>query len=550
MNIIFYLIKKFFKEEIVNSSIVLILNLIINLFQINGISFITANIIKGVEAKKFNNAYTYFQYFILISILFISLYNANKQILNHLLTKMTQWIKHEILRIILLSNDENFSDTNFIEFITPITRISVSCYVIFSSILLIVIPTIAFLLMISAYFFYKDVKLGAFFLISNTIIVAYISYYWGKMLQFKNQHEKQINENEKYIINILNNIDKVIYRGQSVAEIDTFNDKTNEGIKRAMNFQQYTNTHILISTIMVHITIFICIAYMIYLSARKQMDSTIFVTFFTILLLYRDKIGSNIQEIPHFLEFTGRLTYILDEFKDMLGNHEVTEVKLYNTHNLKFNSIRFVDVSYKYPKTEKNLFDHLTITMDTSDKIIGITGLSGNGKSTFAKMIIKMYRVDSGKIYIDNVDIENIDPHYIRKNITYVNQNSKLFDMKVIDNMLYGCNNMDQCNSHLSEIMKYPKIMQLYRDIDIYNKKTGSLGEKLSGGQRQIVNLISGLINPSKILILDEPTNALDPELKREVLGLIKDFKKYKKCLIIITHDKDVLPLFDETIKI
>jgi len=404
--------------------------------------------------------------------------------------------------------------------------------------------------MISVYFFYKDPKLGAFFFIANSIIVSYISYYWEKMLHFKNKHEVQINENEKYIINILNNIDKVIYRGQSINEIDTFNDKTDEGIKRAMDFQKYTNKHILFATIMVHITIFICIAYMIFLCMRKKMDSTIFVTFFTILLLYRDKIASNIQEIPHFLEFTGRLTYILDEFKNMLGNHEVTELKTYNAHNLQFNSIRFVDVCYKYPKTDKNIFNHLNISMDTSDKIIGITGLSGNGKSTFAKMIIKMYPVDSGKIFIDGVDIVNIDPHYIRQHITYVNQNSKLFDKKVIDNMLYGCNNMDQCNSHLNDIMKYPKIAQLYRDIDIYSKKTGSLGEKLSGGQRQIVNLISGLINPAKILILDEPTNALDPELKREILGLIKDFKKYKKCLIIITHDKDVYPLFDETIKI
>ena len=53
----------------------------------------------------------------------------------------------------------------------------------------------------------------------------------------------------------------------------------------------------------------------------------------------------------------------------------------------------------------------------------------------------------------------------------------------------------------------------------------------LSGGQRQIVNMIGGLINPSKILVLDEPTNALDPELKKEVLGLIKDFSRYKQAV-------------------
>jgi ABC-type bacteriocin/lantibiotic exporter with double-glycine peptidase domain len=461
---------------------------------------------------------------------------------------MTQWIKHEVLRIILLTNDENFSDTNFIEFITPITRISVSCYVIFSSILLVVIPSVAFLFMIGLYFLYKDIKLGLFFLIANAIVIYYLYHYWETMLEYKNKHEVQINENEKYIINLLNNIDKVIYRGESHNEIDIFNDKTNEGIKKAMTFNNYTQLHILIATIMVYFIIFICIATMIYLSMSKSLDSTSFISFFTILLLYRDKMNDNIQEVPHFLEFTGRLTYILEEFKNMLGNNEITEVKHYKTQSLPFHNIRFENVSYTYAKKDKKIFENTNITLDTKDKIVGITGLSGNGKSTLAKMIIKMYKPSSGDVYIDDVNVNDIDPHYIRKNVTYVNQNSKLFDKVIVDNMMYGCNNIEQCKTHFTEIMKYPKIAHLYRNIDIYNKKTGSLGEKISGGQRQIVNIISGLINPTKILILDEPTNALDPELKKELLEIIKEFKKYKQAIIIITHDKDVYPLFDETI--
>jgi ABC-type bacteriocin/lantibiotic exporter with double-glycine peptidase domain len=85
--------------------------------------------------------------------------------------------------------------------------------------------------------------------------------------------------------------------------------------------------------------------------------------------------------------------------------------------------------------------------------------------------------------------------------------------------------------------------------MDIYKKEAGLLGENLSGGQRQIVNMIGGFINPSKILVLDEPTNALDPVLKKEIIGLIKDFKQYKQNIIIITHDKDVMRLFDTEIK-
>ena len=74
-----------------------------------------------------------------------------------------------------------------------------------------------------------------------------------------------------------------------------------------------------------------------------------------------------------------------------------------------------------------------------------------------------------------------------------------------------------------------------------------ALGEKLSGGERQITNIISGLISESKVLILDEPTNALDGELKKGLLELIEEHKE-NKCIIIITHDKEVYKLFDETI--
>jgi ABC-type branched-subunit amino acid transport system ATPase component len=207
-------------------------------------------------------------------------------------------------------------------------------------------------------------------------------------------------------------------------------------------------------------------------------------------------------------------------------------------------------VKFRYNEKTKYIFDNYNREIDLKDKIIGITGLSGNGKSSFVKLIMKLHKCNEGAIYIDGEDIANIDSYYLRENITYVNQNSRLFDRKIVDNILYGCNDMDKCNAHLREILAYSKIQELYRNLDIDTAEAGPLGENLSGGQRQIANIISGLINPTKMLILDEPTNALDPELKNELLNILKQFKSYKKCIMIITHDKDVYPLFDEKIEI
>ena len=161
-----------------------------------------------------------------------------------------------------------------------------------------------------------------------------------------------------------------------------------------------------------------------------------------------------------------------------------------------------------------------------------------------------MYPLQDGEIYIDGVNVKDIDSFYLRKEVTYISQNSKLFDQKVIENMMYGCMDMEKCSTYLNKIMSYPKIAGLYKDMNINTKRAGQLGENLSGGQRQVVNMISGFINPSKILILDEPTNALDPELKKEVIELIKDFKQYKKNIFIVSHDKDVFQIFDDEIKL
>jgi ABC-type bacteriocin/lantibiotic exporter with double-glycine peptidase domain len=554
MNIVHYLLEQFFYEEKYNTLIIIVLSLVITLFQTNGISLITAKIIGAIEKGDVYSAVTNYKYFIMLSLAFLAIYYVYKTYQNHILMKMMQWIKHEILKIILTINNVNMSHVNFIEFITPITRISVSCYVLFYDVISVIIPTTAFLLVIFGYFVYKNTTLGLFFILANAAIVGYVLYFWNSMLEQKNNHETKINDNEKYIVDILNNIDKVIYRGQNTKEIENYADKTSEGIKVAENFIGYVTMHTTIMTVFVYIIIFMAIGYLIKLHSEKKIDTTIFITFFTMMLLYRDRSISTIHNIPDYLEFIGRLNFIVLEFNRMLGDKdisaELTKSDDYASHNIPFDHIRYEHVYFKYDKTDKMILSDFNIDLDLRDKIIGIVGLSGNGKSSFVKLMLRLYDCNEGRITIDGVSITDIDPNYIRENVTYVNQSAKLFDKKIMENIMYGCNDVEKCDENLREILQHNKIRELYKNVDLENTYAGSLGENLSGGQRQVINIISGLINPSKILILDEPTNALDGDLKRQILAILNNSRKYKKCIIIITHDEDVHPLFDETIKI
>ena len=552
MNIILYLLEKFFNEESFNIISLIILSLLLTLLQTNAISFITAKIIEGINNKNMSMVFTNYKYFIIITIIYLVLNYLYKYIQINVMQKLLQWTRHELFKIILTINNVNMSNENFINFFTPISRISMQLYSLFSNIISNIIPSVSFILCICGYFMYKNTNLGLGFLFGNIIIISYIAFFFNSLLEAKMVQEKLLNQNDIHITDILNNIDKVIYRGQTVNEIQSYSKLNHNCINASIKYMHYITNHIFVLNSIVYVVIFSALWWLIQLRSTNQIDIISFITFFTILLMYRDHLIYLINDVPEYVDFFGKISYILDKFNSMIDNKDIHHIlnKTYDGHTLEFDRIRFENVSFKYDKTDKMILKNFSLDLDVSDKIIGLVGLSGKGKSSFAKLILRLYDCTEGKIYIDDTDITTIDPNYIRSNITYVNQNSKLFDKKVIDNILYGCNNLETCGDNLKEILRYSKIQELFKNVDIQETRAGSLGENLSGGQRQIVNIISGLINPSKILILDEPTNALDPDLKKQLMLILSKFKKYKKAIIIITHDKDIHSLFDETINL
>ena len=553
MNIVYKLLLKFLEKEKFYATILFTLTILMTLFQVNGISYITANIITFMQKKDFNLVNDYFLYFVIASFALLIIFYIYKIIQNKLVIELSSWLKTEILDIIFKTNNENFSGINFTEFITPINRISHGSYLLFYNVLTEMIPNIGFILMVSLYFLYTNTLFGIGFFIANICILLYVIYIWDDLMRIRMAYEFKVNSNEKYLIDIFNNMDKIILRGKTQYESEIYNNIVDEGVEKTKDFYNSVNNHLFIITTIIYIILLLSIFYLISLCISKKITVTMFITFFTILLLYRDRLVGTFQNLPDYLEFIGRINFVMKKFDTLIGNYNPADYnKNYDNIDLKFNEIYFDNVSFKYNGTTEYIFENLKLKLNTKNNVIGIIGYSGKGKSTFTKMILKFHQCDNGRILIDGNDIQNIDSDYLRKNITYIRQNSKLFDKKIIENILYGCNDMNICRSHLNEIQKFPKIQEMFKKIDIHNKNAGLAGEHLSGGQRQIVNIISGLINPCKILILDEPTNALDGELKREVLRLINSFKQkqYKKCIIIITHDRDVYPLFDETIKI
>jgi ABC-type bacteriocin/lantibiotic exporter with double-glycine peptidase domain len=274
------------------------------------------------------------------------------------------------------------------------------------------------------------------------------------------------------------------------------------------------------------------------------------------LIIYKERFLWTINSIPDLLEYIGRSHYILDVFNDIPLKYTTLKNLKFEKHDLAFQTVEFQNVFYKYNSNKSMVIHDYNHTFKFNHNIIGIFGPSGMGKSTLAKMFIKIYNPISGKVLIDGVDIKDIDNIYIRQNIKYINQSSRLFDRTIYENLFYACsttNNTSSCESLLQEITHFPKIKELLDKInskEMKDKPVGLFGENLSGGQRQIINILSGLISDSKIVILDEPTNALDPLLKKDFIKMLHHFKQFKQGILVITHDKELTSILDEVVQL
>jgi len=402
------------------------------------------------------------------------------------------------------------------------------------------------------YFFSIDFNLGIVFIIGNLLVLLYMYIVIPDIVKKDDAYETQCFYNENYQLELLSNIDKVIYRGQIEQELDQFKTISDDTTKKAYSFYSTADTHNFITNTIVNVLIFYIVYFVIVAFFNKKMSLVLVITILNVIFLYKEKMIALLKQVIDFIEFIGRSHGVLHFFQDIrdIDYFEKT-ARNYDKRDLEFETIRFENVNFKYKGHNKPIFENLNLTLSLNNKIIGFTGPSGRGKTTLIKLILKMHTHYRGNIYIDDVNIHDIDADYIRENITYVNQSSKLFDRKVIENIMYGCSNMDRCEGDLKFIIeKYPKIRKLLSGIDIMNKDSGALGENLSGGQRQIINIVGGLINPSKITILDEPTNALDGELKKDVIDMIRYFLKNKKCIMVITHDIEIKHIFDQVIEL
>lgn len=209
--------------------------------------------------------------------------------------------------------------------------------------------------------------------------------------------------------------------------------------------------------------------------------------------------------------------------------------------------IEFRDVKFKYPNTEQSSLEKVSFTLKPGEKV-ALIGRIGSGKSTIEKLLMGLYAPEEGSIRIDDIDINQIDPVDLRRNIGYVPQDILLFDGTVRENIVMG--SPEVTDQRLLEAAALAGVDQFVNRHPLgFDLPVGERGSALSGGQRQAVAIARALIHKPNILILDEPTNAMDNASEEFIRQQLASYSQ-DKSMILVTHKMSLLSLVERIIVI
>ncbi len=178
-------------------------------------------------------------------------------------------------------------------------------------------------------------------------------------------------------------------------------------------------------------------------------------------------------------------------------------------------NFRFEDVSFHYPDSLKPIIDHFSLEVKAGETI-AFVGPSGSGKSTLLNLLIGFIQPSSGRIFLDNQPLDELDMRSVRNYLAVVPQTTLLFSASIKENITYGLKNVSK--ERLDEVIEAAQLSSLIDQLpDGLDTLVGEHGNKLSGGQKQRISIARALIRQPKIILLDEATSALDNQSEKKI---------------------------------
>ena len=221
------------------------------------------------------------------------------------------------------------------------------------------------------------------------------------------------------------------------------------------------------------------------------------------------------------------------------------------SHNAKLSrpelkgSIELKNLTYQFPQASAPTVDNVSLKI-TPGQRVAVVGRMGSGKSTLVRMLSGLVEPSSGAVLIDGVDLRQIDPSDVRRNVGVMLQDTWLFSGSVRDNVQMGY--YEYPDEHILRVCKVAGVDAFISTHPAgYDLELRERGEGLSGGQKQSINLARALLHDPSVLILDEPTSSMDQATEATVIAELNSWST-GKTMIMITHRNSLLQLADRVL--
>jgi ATP-binding cassette subfamily B protein len=210
-------------------------------------------------------------------------------------------------------------------------------------------------------------------------------------------------------------------------------------------------------------------------------------------------------------------------------------------------NIKFQNVDFSYPKNpDQKILDNFNLDINQGQKI-AIIGKSGSGKSSIFEILLRFYNIQSGKILINDQNINKIFLSELRSLFSYISQDSVIFSGTIWDNISYANSDISRKDAeNILQNQAFDFINKLPKKLDQF---IGEKGVMLSGGERQRIAIARALLKKSPILLIDEITSALDQK-NQDLINKLLDKMAKDRTIINITHNKINKDKYNQIIKL
>ena len=465
--------------------------------------------------------------------------------------KMEKFIRFKLIDAIFKNIEVNYEDENISNIILKLLMIP---NIVVSSTQSFIFMIVTFCITVFAILFYityLNAEIGGIMIL---LFGIFIIIYYYVLIKIKDKSEERAKE-EKIL---MTHIDDVLSNSLSVISCKKIQEEkeyleSKHSVYDEKNEEQIwfssKGSYLFVFFITAILVLYIYIILRFYKSKKITSDTT--VKLVVIVLFFIRFLKTSVSRTVHVVIGYGRLAESEEIIQSILNNTAPNG----NKSGMPINGeIEFKNVSFKYSKNNGGNNDKQSAKSleDVSFKIkpldrVAIIGTNGSGKSTIIKLLMGYYHSTSGQILHNGVNVLDINREYLRSNIACINQKVVLFNRSIIDNICYG-NNIPK--EKVKQILKNLHVMRVFKNhSEGLETLAGLHGSALSGGQKQIIYLLRCYLSNKPIIIMDEPTAAVDSTHKKYIMRMIDEMAK-KSTLIVVTHDSEYAASFPTKIYI